>query len=598
MDLKQRPSLMHEVTVSVTETLSSCHVASQGKKLRTGDQSVASTKSSTLVTESQNTQPSEKISSGHISHMLQDGQVTTATSSSLGDDTLTNMCEKDSKDESQLIKESGELKGETKLASVSKEKSAANSLNHSINQDIVTECVQFRMTNIDVLQPQTMNDSSISNVQMKDNKAQECQSTSLEATDYVAKMDVQAQSNVTTSEITKSTHHEMQSYTAKKVTDHSGPSTFLSQHSKLLPTELTIPTIYITDVDSTSQNSTETEHTVDAVEIRIEMNTVTSNVTNSNTKMQVSNKSECADNMNKTTAVFESDGLRDEKLDFSLHSQHSEANKPDQQPQTQEKLIQGPKSSHCVTDFVASDLIRSKDITMQRHSADKSIKTNEADLAEISHLTETDLNPKTDLDFFIKQLKLAALDLESSNLSTTAKINAAPHINVKDNVKCGEDVNSAVTELTTCKVTIPSKTTLQVFNSTAAHSELATKTDQKTTLPRTKTEKSETGMTVCLEEANRDSYPGDKLSLKTQPASPLQSVSNSPLKTSLETYSPRLTRRTVQADLPKPAGNENVQPKSTEKDKEKQFKGKEWTLNTQIQQKYFELIVYRQVVHN
>ncbi len=590
MDLKQQPSLMHEVTVSVTETLSSCHLASQGKKLRTGDQSVASTKSSTLVTEPQNTQPSEKISSGHISHMLQDGQVTTAMSSSLGDDTLTNMCEKDSKAERHLIKESDKLKGETKLASVSKEKSMANSSNHSTNQDIVTECVQFRTTNSDVVKPQTMNDSSISNVQMKDNKAQECQSTSLEDTDYVAKMDIQAQSNVTTSELTKSTHHEMQSYSAKKGNDHSGPSAFLSQNSKLLPTEFTIPTIYITDVDSTSQNSTETEHTVDAVEIRTEMNTVTSNLTNSNTKMQVSNISECTDTTNKTTAVLESEGLRDEKLDLSLHSQPSEVNQPDQQPQTQEKLIHGPESSHCVTDFVASDLIRLKDVTMQCHSADKSIKTNEADLSEISHLTETDPNLKTDLDF-IKQLKLAALDLESSNLSTIAKINAAPHINTKDNVKCAEEVISAVTELTNCKVTIPSKTIRQVFNSTAVHSELATKTDQKTTLPRTKTEKSETGMTVCLEEASRDSYQGDKLSLNTQPVSPLQSVSNSPSKTSLETHSPRLTRRTVQADLPKPAGNENVQPKSTEKDKENQFKGKdgkEWTLNTQFQQlQYF-----------
>ncbi|XP_058636503.1 titin homolog isoform X2 [Onychostoma macrolepis] len=556
MDLKQQPSLMHEVTASVTETLSSCHLESQGKKLRTGDQSVASTKSSTLVTEPQNTPPSEKISSGHISHMLQDGQVTTAMSSSLGDDTLTNMCEKDSKAESQNIKESDKLKGEAKLASLSKERSMANS-NHYTNQVIVTELVQFRTTNSDVVQPQTMNDSSISNVQMKDNKAQECQSTSLEATDNVAKMDKQAQSNETTSELPKLTHHEMQSYSAKKGNDHSGPSTFLSQHSKVLPTEFTIPTIYITDVDSTSQNSTETEHTVDSVQIRTEMNTATSKVTDSNTIVQVSNISECTDTTNKTTA--------DEKLDLSLHSQPSEVNKPDQQPQTQEKLIQGPESSHCVTDFVASDLIRLKDVTMQRHSADKSIETNEAGLAKISHLTETDLNLKTDLDTFIKQMKLAALDLESSNLSTTAKVNAAPHINAKDNVKCGEEVNSAVTELTTCKVTIPLKTTDQIFNSTAAHSELVTKTDQKTTLPRTKTEKS-------LEEANRDSYQGDKLSLKTQPASPLQSVSNPPSKTSLETHSPRLTRRTVQADLPKPAGNEYVQPKPTEKDKENQFK--------------------------
>uniref|UniRef100_A0A8C1IQK8 non-specific serine/threonine protein kinase n=1 Tax=Cyprinus carpio TaxID=7962 RepID=A0A8C1IQK8_CYPCA len=560
MDIKQQPSLIHEVTASVTETLSSCHLASQGKKLRTGDQSVASTKSSTLVTEPQNTQPSEKISSGHISHMLQDGQVTTAMSSSLGDDTLTNMCEKDSKAESRLIKESDKLKGETKLASVSKEKSTANS-NHSTNQVIVTEFVQFRTTNSDVLQPQTMNDSSISNVQMKDNKAQEWQSTCLESTDNVAKMDIQAQSNVTTSEIPKLTH--------QKTNDHSGPSTFLSQRSKVLPTEFTIPTIYITDVDSISQNSTETEHTVDAVETRTEINTVTSNVKHSNTIMQVGNISECTDTKNKTTAVLESEGLHDEKLDLSLHSQPSEVNKPHQQPLTQEKLIQGPESSHCVTDFVASDLIRLKDVTMQCHSADKIIKTNEADLAEIK---ETDFHLKTDPDSFIKQLKLAALDLESPNLSTTAKIKAAPHINAKENIKCGEEENSAVTELTSCKVTIPSKPTDQVFNSAAAHSELATKTDQKTTLPRVKTEKIETGMTVCLEEAKRDSYQGDNISLKTQPASLSQSVSNTPLKTSLETHSPRLTRRTVQADLPKPAGNENVKPKSAEKDKENQFK--------------------------
>ncbi|XP_026123091.1 titin homolog isoform X1 [Carassius auratus] len=541
-DIKQPPSLIHEVTASVTETLSSCHLASQGKKLRTGDQSVASTKSSTLVSDLQNTQPSEKISSGHISHMLQDGRVTTAMSSSLGDDTLTNMCEKDSKSESRLINESDKLKGETKLASVSKEKSTANS-NHFTNQVIVTEFVQFRTTNSDVLQPQTMNDSSISNVQMKDNKGQEWQSTCLESTDNVAKVDIQEQSNVTISELPKLTH--------QKAKDHSGPSTFLSQRSKVLPTEFTIPTIYITDVDSTSQNSTETEHTVDAVETRTEMNTVTANVTNSNTIMQVSNISECTETTNKTTAVLESESLCNEKLDLSPHSQHPEVNKPHQQPLTQEKLIQGSESSHCVTDFVASDLIRLKDVTMQHNSADKIIKTNEADLAEN----------------FIKQLKLAALDLD---LSTTAKINAAPHLNVKENLKCGEEVNSA--ELNTCKETIPSKTTDQVFNTTVVHSELATKTDQKTTLPRIKTEKSETGTTVCLEEAKRDLYQGENLSLKTQPASLVQSVSNSPSKTSLETHSPRLTRRTVQAELPKPAGNENVIPKSAEKDKENQFK--------------------------
>lgn len=90
IDLKQQPSLMREVTASITETLSSCQLASQGKKLRTGDQSVASTKIITLVTEPPNTQPSEKITSGHVSQILQDGKVTTALSSSLGDDTLDN----------------------------------------------------------------------------------------------------------------------------------------------------------------------------------------------------------------------------------------------------------------------------------------------------------------------------------------------------------------------------------------------------------------------------------------------------------------------------------------------------------------------------
>ncbi|KAL1271427.1 hypothetical protein QQF64_030443 [Cirrhinus molitorella] len=510
VDLKQQPTLMREVTESVTETLSSRHLAAQGKKLTTGDQSVASTKSSTLVTEPQNTQPSEKISSGHVSHMLRDGRVTTAMSSSLGDDTLTTMCEKGSEAENQLIKESDKFKGETKLASMALNNKEENEMknintnsNHCTNQVIVTEFVQFRMANSDVVQPETTSESSISKVQMKDNKAQECQSASLEATDNVAKKAIQQLSNVTTSEIPKST----QSYSAQKDNDKSRPSTFLSQHSKVSPTEFTIPAIYITDVDSTSQNGIETEHVVDSVEIRTEENTVTSKVTNSNTVCQISNIS---DTTNKTTAVLESESE-------SLRGDH--------------------------------------------------VKTSETDLAEISHCTETDLNLKTDSDYFINQLKLAALDLDKSTPSSNrAKIDAAPHINAKDvNVKCGEEVNYAVTELTTSKVTVTSKTTDRVFNSTAA-----AKTDQKTTFPRTKTETRETGMAVCLEEANRDTYQGDKSSLKTQPA--LETVSNSPSTTSLETYSPRLTRRTIQADLPKPAENENVKPKSTEKDKENQFK--------------------------
>lgn len=155
-----------------------------------------------------------------------------------------------------------------------------------------------------------------------------------------------------------------------------------------------------------------TEHTVDAVKIKTQANAVTSILTNSNTVSQISNISECTDTTNKTTAVLESEGLRDEKFDLSHCSHPSEVNKPDQQPLSQENLIQGPESSsHCVTENVASDVIRLKEVTMQRHNADKSIKENKADLTEISHFTKTDLNLKKDSDL-IKQLKLAALDLE------------------------------------------------------------------------------------------------------------------------------------------------------------------------------------------
>lgn len=587
---------MREVTASVTDTLSSCHLASQGQKLRAGDQSVASTKSSTLVTGPQNTKPSEKISSGHVSHILHDGQVTTAMSSSLGDDTLTSVFEKDSKAENQLIKESDKLKCETKPAStsfdsmeenemtnintstnvhvqnsISKEKSTANS-NHSTNQVIVTEFVQICKLNSNVVQPQTVNSSSITKVEMKDTKAREFQSSSLEATNNVSKMDTQEQSKVTTFEVPVSTHHKMQSYSAKKGIDRSGPSTFLSQHSKALPSEFTIPAIYITDVDGTSQNSTDkTEHTVcksainksDTDQIRTEANAVTSSVTNSNTVSQTSTHihSDCTDNL----------------IDLSLRSQTSEVNKPDQQPPSQENLIQGPESSsHCSTENVSTDFIRLSEVPKQNHNADKSIKTNESELIETTCHPKTDLNLKTESDFFIKQLKSAALDLEMSDQSSTrTMINAATYINSRDNDKYGEEVNSAVIQPGVCKVTIPLKNTTHQDNSTAAHSELATRTNQKTTLPSTETEKSEIGMAICLEEANRDAYQRDSLSLKTQPESPLQSVSDSQLKTSLETYSPRLTRKSVPADLPKPAENENIKPKSTEKDKENHFKGKD-----------------------
>ncbi|KAG1942078.1 alpha-protein kinase [Pimephales promelas] len=597
--LKEQPPLMREVTASVTDTLSSCQLASQGQKLRAGDQSAASTKSSSLVTGPQN-KPSEKISSGHVSHMLHDGQVTKAMSSSLGDDTLTSVCEKDSEAGSQLIKESDKPKGETKPASmsfdsmektemtnintstnvqvqnsISKEKSTANS-NHSTNQVIVTEFVQICKLNSNVVQPQTMNSSSITKVEMKDTKARECQSSSLGAINNVSKMDTQEQSKDTTFEVPVSTHNKMQSYSDKKRIDRSGPSTFLSQHSKALPTEFTIPAIYITDVDGTSQNSTDkTEHIVcksaiiksDTVKITTEANAVTY----SNTDSQTSIHSDCTDTTNKTTAVLEFKGLHDEKCDLSLRSQTPEVNKPDQQPLSQESLIQGPESSsHFSTEKVSTDFIRLSEVPKQHPNADKSIKS---ELTETTCHPKTDLNLKTDSDSFIKQLKSAALDLEMSDQrSTSTMINAATHINSRDKDKLEEEVNSAVIQHDVCKVTIPLKKTDHQDNSTAAQSELATRTNQKTTLPSPTAEMSEIGMTICLEEGTRDAYQKDSLSLKTQPESPLQSVSNSQLKTSLETHSPRLTRKIVPADLDKPAENENVKPKSTEKVKETQFK--------------------------
>lgn len=602
---------MCEVTASATDTLSSCHLPSQGQKMRAGDQTVASTKSSTLVIGPQNTQPSEKISSGHVSHMLHDGQVTTAMSASSGDDTLTSVCGKDSKAENQLVKESDKPKGETNPASkslnsmeenemtnntntnvhvqnsISKGKSMTNS-NHSTDQVIVTEFAQTSMLNSNVVQPLTMNSSSITKVELEDTMAKECQSSSLVATDSVAKIDTQEQSKVTTFEVPVSTHDKRQSYSAKKDNDHSGPSTFLSQHSKALPTEFTIPAIYITDVDSTPESSTEKTlcksaiNKSDIVKIGTAANAVTSNATNSNTVSQTSTlvHSDCSNTTSKTTAILESKGLLEKKFELSLCSQTSEVNKHDQQPLSQENLIQGPESSsHCSTENVATSFIRQSEVTTQHHSANKSTKTNESDLTETSRLPKTELNLKTDSDSFIKQLKSAALDLEMSNQSSTSAVfNAATHINSKDNVKYGEEESSAV------NVTIPLRNTDHQVNSTAAHTETDTRTNQKTTFPGIKTERSELGMSTCLEEANRDGQ-GDKLSLKTQPESPLQSVSNSPLKTSSETHSPRLTRRSVPADLPKPAGNENIKPKSTEKDKENQFKGKdikECTLNTVI----------------
>lgn len=157
--------MIHQATASasVTETHYSSNLASQEQKLKAGDPSAALTKRSTLVTGPQNTQLSDKISSGHVSHKLQNGQVTTAMSPSLGDATLTNTCKKESKAKNQLIEESNKPNSERRPASISqnnmeenemknintnmqsstsKVKSTANS-NHSTIQDIVAESAQI-----------------------------------------------------------------------------------------------------------------------------------------------------------------------------------------------------------------------------------------------------------------------------------------------------------------------------------------------------------------------------------------------------------------------------------------------------------------------
>ncbi|XP_017212548.3 uncharacterized protein alpk3b isoform X2 [Danio rerio] len=551
-ELKEQPTLMHQATAGANVSAS----ALQEQKLTAGDPSAASTKRSTLVTGPQNTQPSDKISSGHVSNKLQNGQVPTAMSPSLGDETLTNTCKKESKAENQLIKESDKPNSETRPASqqnmdeneinsnvqssTSKEKLTAKS-NHSTIKDIAAESAQICS---DVIQQQTMNGSSI-----KETNDRELQRSSPIATDNVVKMNIKEQSNATTSEAPQKTYKEIQSYPIQKANDHSGPSTFLSQHSKASATEFTIPAIYITDVDSTSQNST--------VEMRTEVNAVTSNVTNTSNR---------TDSINETTAVIESESLHNEKFDLSQNSQVSEVNKPDQPLLSQENPIQ-VLLNHRSSEKVASDFTTQKDDTIQNPNADRCIKSNESDLTETSDLTKTDLTFKTDPGSFIKLLRSAAFELEVSNRCST--FTAAPHTNYKDNNEREEEVSSAEVHTETCKVKIPlNNTGNRVFNST--QSELTTSTDQTTSFPKIKTDKSETGMAKFIEEANMDTFQGDKL--KSQPASTSQSVSTSPLMTSLETQSPRLTRRTVLNDQPKPVGIENGKPKSTEKDKENQFK--------------------------
>ncbi|XP_052007715.1 alpha-protein kinase 3 [Xyrauchen texanus] len=659
MELNHQPSLVHEVTACVKETdtiFRSCHLASQRQKEREGNQSMGSTKCSTLPVTRHNQSDlkktlGEEISSGHVSHTLQEGRVATAMNSSLGEDKLTKMSEKHHKAGNQQIKEDfEESKAKTQPVVISlntmednqmeisadknielvcakthvpkdgifKEKSNPNS-KHSIPQVTVTEFVQIcnlrSMSNSD----EAVNDSSVADVPVK--VTNECQSSAA----TIPKMDIQehGQSNLTPSEALKATYRERKSYPAKKENghcisssldtsiveekdydnnpkaEHVGLCTFLSQHTKALPTEFIIPAIYITDVDSTSQNSTNTDSIInkspvtksETVQISTKTKTVTSYVTNSN---KIGNTFNQSDHMNETIATCESEGLPEEQGHLSCYSKTSDVNKTDQLPHSQENDIQQPKNQSATENDANRPIVEG----VLQCNGEKSKKTNELGLVEIKCLpllAKPDLNLKPESDSFIKQLKCAVLDLEESNLCpTSAMLNPAPHGNSKGEVKDGK-VNSAVIQLgmgefvlpqtnsslntvvsplsPSYEATIPLNTTdNQVFSSTTTYSNLATSVHQKTMFPRTKKGKSEVGMATCTEEAKKDTNQEDKLSLNAQLVSLQLSISNSPFETSLKKVSPSLTQRGFKVDLSKPAGNENDKTKSIEKDKEKQFK--------------------------
>ncbi|XP_055058919.2 alpha-protein kinase 3 isoform X1 [Misgurnus anguillicaudatus] len=620
-ELNQQPPLTSEVTSCVTDKhskLISHPLASQGQNEKAGDQSTALTfKGTPSVTghhkpDLESAQTGEKKSLGHDPHTIQNGQVTTAKSSSLREDMPTKMCEKDqTKDGKRTIKRVFEKpKGEIKSVATSlndtkvnergisvmlknfKEKSTTNTKQPV---SLVTEFVQVHnlasVSDPDVVKSQTISDSSTDKTPIKHTKATEIQKDS---DDNVSKMDIQEQepSNSITSKVPKAMNHKRESNTSKDNNQHSStsntskiasgdknndsdpeaahfdPSTFLSQNSKTLPPKFTIPTIYITDVDGTSSNTENVVCIIPSNESETVKFCAETNVSNSNTVTQIIQTS---DTVNKTAATLKSEGLPDAHVDLSLSSQPSIVNQHDQQPLVQENF-QELESQHS-SENVALDI--TGPIRKPLCNAAKSNKTNESDLDTKSPtvVAKPDLNQKAEPNSFIKQLKTAALDLETSNQnSTCATVNATPNgesgqVN-SEVIKPGmeesallqrkNNLNTVSPLSPASDVTVQLKTTDdQIFTSTATHSEL------------TETEKSNVGMAACIKNANKHAQQEDKLS---QSASQIQSVNNSSHKTFSEKHSPGLTRKGVTADLSKPKENESIKTKSSDRDKENQFK--------------------------
>ncbi|XP_065123971.1 alpha-protein kinase 3 isoform X2 [Paramisgurnus dabryanus] len=629
MELNQQPPLTSEVTSCVTDKhfkLISHPLASQGQNERAGDQSTALTSKATpSVTrhhkpDLESAQMDEKNSSGHDSHTIQNGQVTTAKSSSSGEDMPTKLCEKDQTKDGRRIIERGfeKPKGEIKSVATSlndtkvnergvsvtlknfKERSTANTKQPV---SLVTEFVQVHnlasVSDPDVVKSQIISDSSTDKTLIKHTKATEFQRNSH---DNVSKMDIQEQepSHSITSEVPEAVNHQRESNTSKDNNQHSStfntsniapgdknndsdpeadhfePSTFLSQNSKILPSKFTIPVIYITDVDGTSL----TIENVVCINPINESETVKfcteTNVSNSNDVTQIVKTTDHTDTVNKSAATLESEELPDAQVDLSLPSKPSEVNQHDQQPLDDKTNIQGLESQHS-SENVASDFTGPIRELMPLCNAVKSNSSNESDLETESPtvVAKPDLNQKAEPNSFIKQMKTAALDLETSNQSSTcATVNATPNGESTDTDKY-EQVNSEVIKpgmeesallqrknnLKTVSplspssdVTIQLKTTDdQIITSNATHSEL------------TETEKSNVEMAACIKQANKHA----EFQELSQSASQIQSVNNSSHKTF---SSPGLTRKGVTADLSDQKENESIKTKSSDKDKENQFK--------------------------
>lgn len=591
MELNQPPPLTCDVTSRVTDTPPihiSHHLESQGQKERAGDQSMG------LTNSTEHPKPDlESTQLGHVSNSLQDGQVTTAMNSSTEEDTLPKMSEEDHTDGNLMIKGAFDKpKGKMKSVatslngtdindmginvdkkkdyvganvqgqkSMSKEKSTVGS-KQSVS--LVTEFVQIRNMS-DVEQSQTTNDSSNAKAPIKHTKALKFQRNSHGAMDNVSKMDIQEEGQSYTAK-----NENQQSSTSKTstiangkndndhVAAHTDSLTFLSQHPK--NSNFTVPAIYVTDVDSTSPNTNtqNMERSSPTKSENVEFSAKT-NAKNNNTVSQKANTFEHTDK-DETTGTLKSEVLSDAQTDLSLHPQPPAVNQPQQTPKGHENFSQSKS--------ISSDFTGPNGRCMQPSNADKSKKTNESDLAETK---KTDSNLKTQSDSFIKQLKSAALDLEMSNQrSSSVTLHDTPHpdcegkdkyrqtnseVKQDESVLLQSNTNLHTVVGPSSDVTIPLKITdAQIFTA-------------KPTAPPCEPIKTEKVRGV--KENQKDTYQGQTQPLMQQAASPSSSDKNS-----LQKHSPSLTRRGVTADLSMPKGNENVKTKSSDRDKENQFKGK------------------------